>query len=244
MENLPSEDLQPALSQSGPLSHSHADQHPQAALSQSGHLSHSQNDQDPPLTQSGPTQSLAVSQLDILPDSHTCGQPTITSFTENVYSSNRQPIPPSHMGIQLVSRKRLERSSLIQSPMKLARSPSPKIKRRVCTGTEQSETTSDVLSSDSAGQTGNHIPSRSTHDQSTKSIADFQLRDSEKNAWTELNAYLVQKQALSTLELDKLFVNIQDYFGITRAAHIEKSNCQVQATMAGKWKKMPEFMKF
>ena len=140
--------------------------------------------------------------------------------------SNREPVAPTSTEVtlhQMLSRKRLERSSPISSPLKQTRSPKQKIRRRLRTGTEQAFPGINAQVSDTSWQTSNH----SYNQQRPEKLEDFTVSDDESSAINDLNAelyaYVIQKQALSMNEPSKTLVNLQDYLGTTRVNHTEKS---------------------
>ncbi len=68
----------------------------------------------------------------------TQGQCTVNTTTDS-YQNREQPIAVGH--VQVATRKRYERPSPANSPFKQTRSPAPKIRRRMRTGTEQFDIT-------------------------------------------------------------------------------------------------------
>lgn len=142
-------------------------------------------------------------------------------------------VTTSSSDIKHHSRKRLHRSSPIQSPLKLTRSPAPK-QRRFRTGTEE------------------HIPDplpephfqpastcRYSLPQVDKSLSDFLLNEQETVAlndlYGEVNTYMLLKLTIqNTQSHDTLSLNLQDYYSITRTNHTEKSNIQYLQVMDAK----------
>ena len=112
------------------------------------------------------------------------------------------------------SRKRLDRTSPIPSPLKFTRSPAPKIRRRIRTGTEQKAHEPPVLTFESKWQTCQRThPELSLKD---KTLADFKLSEEELMALQEIhgeiNTYMFHRLAVSNTESESTFLNIQDYF--------------------------------
>ena len=124
-----------------------------------------------------------------------------------------------HHTTSVVSHKRRERSSPIPSPMKLTRSPLPKIQRRLRTGTEQQKQQTKLPIPELA-----HNP---TSFNSSLTLDHFLMSDSETEAMQDLhkdvNAYILHRAAIDNSTAPKPFLNIQDYFSLTRATHTERS---------------------
>ena len=61
-----------------------------------------------------------------------------------------------------------------------------------------------------------------------KHLSDFLPNEQETSALNELQeefyVYMMQKVALESKEPQKTFLNIQDYFSLTRTNHTERSN--------------------
>ena len=122
----------------------------------------------------------------------TQGQCTVNTTTD----SNQNREQPIAVGIathvQVASRKRFERPSPANSPFKQTRSPAPKIRRRMRTGTELLDTT-PLRDSDCSFVTNR----RPTYG---KTLSDFTQSQGEETVMTELqeelNAYIVQKHII------------------------------------------------
>ena len=122
---------------------------------------------------------------------------------------------------QCSSRKRLERSSPISSPLKLTQTPAAKCRAR--TGTERGKE--------------DHQPKPPlvsvTHSENLRnitdvSITDYKLNDTENESLLDLQhdlfTFFLQKVAIGSTDSEQPFMSIQDYFSITRKAiHTEKS---------------------
>ena len=130
-------------------------------------------------------------------------------------------------GTDTQSRKRTDRSSPIYSPLKTTRSPAPKIRRRIRTGTEkkQTETDSSVVSFQSNWQTCQYTCQQPSI--KDKTIAEFKMREEETMSLQEMHrqvhTYMFQKHAVNNTECEGTFLNIQDYFSVTQVTHTEKS---------------------
>ena len=141
------------------------------------------------------------------------GETTILSSSTSIQSHPRT-----------LSRKRTQRSSPISSPLKLTRSPVPKMQRRLRTGTEKKPTES--TSTEPTWQTTCYSYQRPTL--WGRTIDDFQISEDEclaiEDLKDEINTYMLHKVAVGNSEPQKNFLNIQDYFSVTRVTHTEKSN--------------------
>lgn len=171
-----------------------------------------------------PTCELLVQQTGI----QTYSPTLLTSSSNTTQSTSVLPshVPNAVQPCLSLSRKRCERSSPLPSPMKLTRSPANKIQRRARTGTE-SKTNS---------QEHELLPpicqiQHSEHEKSLKgkSLSDFVIssreNDSLQEAQYELFSYMLQKTAIANTDssTEGPFINIQDYFNLTRITHTERS---------------------
>ena len=105
------------------------------------------------------------------------------------------------------------------SPLKLTRSPLPKIQRRLRTGTEQQKQHTKLPLPELAHKHTSH--------NSSLTLDNFIMSDSEREAIVDLqkdmNTYILHRVAISSSTADKPFLSIQDYFSLTRTTHTEKS---------------------
>ena len=118
-----------------------------------------------------------------------------------------------------VSRKRVERSSPFPSPMKATRSPLAKTLRRERTGTEGK-----------GPQEKTHVPElsyRPNHHSTQLALSDFLCSVTEKtlemDLQREMNAYMVHRVAACNSTFQHPFLNLQDYYSLTRPTHTEPS---------------------
>ena len=124
------------------------------------------------------------------------------------------------------SRKRIERSSPLPSPLKLTQSPKAKHQRRARTEVEKHKDENDQVQAHSISHFDMHVvPQQSLKE---KSLKDFMLNQDECEALAELQhdlfAYMIQKIAVSKqCTKEKNMMNIQDYFTLIRVTHTEKS---------------------
>ena len=187
--------------------------------------------------------SMEVDSTIIVTGPHSQSEDASYSCTEDTDGSKRchsQGEAPTTAEIsynQTLNRKRAERTSPFPSPLKLTKSPAPKRVRRPRTGTEQQHSTltsepslhrfsdgSKDVPVDNASRPDQHPYSASLKD---KTLSDF-LMSEEAEALTELkdeiNTYMFQKVTVNNKKPQKTFLNIQDYFSVTRPNHTEKSN--------------------
>ena len=96
--------------------------------------------------------------------------------------------------------------------MKLTRSPLPKIQRRLRTGTEQQKQQTKLPIPELA-----HNP---TSFNSSLTLDHFLMSASETEAmqdlYEDMNAYILHRAAIDNSTAPKPFLNIQDYFSLTR----------------------------
>ncbi len=123
----------------------------------------------------------------------TQGQCTVNTTTD----SNQKRKQPMAVGIathvQVASR-----TSPANSPFKQTRSPAPKIRRRMRTGTDLLDTTErEPLRDSDCSFVTNRRP---TYGTTVKTLSDFTQSQGEETAMTELqeelNAYIVQKHII------------------------------------------------
>lgn len=144
------------------------------------------------------------------------------------------------------TRKRQRRSSPIQSPLKITRSPASKLSRRFRTGTEHNpisvRTSSLTQSSTHSFSKGerNTLPNRISR---PKTLSDYQMNDSEslalKELMEEISVYMFGKVSLASQQPESILFNLQDYFSIGRPNHTEQSNVhylRVMDAVADKWR--------
>ena len=128
------------------------------------------------------------------------------------------------MPVHKLTRKRIERSSPIVSPLKSTRSPLPKVQRRHRTGTEYRQLQACTTTSEIPQPTQNSKAPSFTG----ITLQDFLMNDDERDALQdlneELNTYMPHKHATykSTVELP--FLGMQDFFSLVRVTHTQKSN--------------------
>ena len=120
-----------------------------------------------------------------------------------------------------VSRKRGERPSPLPSPMKLTKSPAPKLQRRLRTGTE--------------GKYPQHqlhvhpdeFPHCPTHQSRHLTLSHFLCNDNEKESQRELesemNSYIVHRVVFTNSSSQYPFLHLQDYCSLIRSTHTEVS---------------------
>ena len=134
------------------------------------------------------------------------------------------PSPPmeSCTTAHLLSRKRTERSSPFPSPMKLTRSPPPKTQRRLRTGTERKQQHLEPSLPELV-----HHPHHHASYNTSLTLADFVMSATEAEAkfdlQKEVNYYMLHRLSVCNSGLQLSFLNIQDYFSLTRVTHTEKS---------------------
>ena len=124
---------------------------------------------------------------------------------------------------QSSSRKRTERSSPLQSPLKLTQSPAAKSRYRARTGTEHRVETSHQPKPPLVQiQHSEHVK---TIDRS--SLNDFMMSEAENESLRDLQhelfTYMLQKLAVADSGSEHPFINIQDHFNMIRATHTQKS---------------------
>ena len=118
------------------------------------------------------------------------------------------------MPVHQLTRKRIERSSPIVSPLKSTRSPLPKVQRRHRTGTEYRQLQACTTTSEIPQPTQNSKAPSFTG----ITLQDFLMNDDERDALQdlneELNTYMLHKHATykSTVELP--FLGMQDFFSL------------------------------
>lgn len=132
----------------------------------------------------------------------------------------------SSCGHTLISRKRTQHSSPFPSPQNSTRSPVPKSQRRLRTGTEglgQSQKSPShpvVISATQVTQVMLTLKG--------KQLQDFKMSPEELSAIEEikfdLNTYMLLRHSIAKVQESRTFLNMQDYFSLTRATHTEKSN--------------------
>ena len=124
-------------------------------------------------------------------------------------------------------RKRTQRPSPVPSPLKLTRSPLPKIQRRMRTGTENSDTTKDTPSHLSIQMMCDHMIQQQPACIKKKTLADFYVSFDELQALSDLqkdtNTYMLYQTTLYKNSTDKIFINIQNFFSVIRPTHTETS---------------------
>ena len=115
--------------------------------------------------------------------------------------------------------KRVERSSPFPSPMKTTQSPLAKMLRCQRTGTEGQ-----------GPQEKTQVPELSYHPNSHSTqlaLTDFLCSVREKEVVMELqgemNAYMIRRVAVSNSSFQHPFLNLQDYYSLTRPTHTEIS---------------------
>ncbi len=122
-----------------------------------------------------------------------------------------------------VTHKRSERSSPCPSPMKLTRSPLPKLQRRHRTGTEKQQ------QKPKAPTVFLQPPTHPVHPATirNKTLKDFVLSESEtaavRDLQQEVNTYMFHKLSVSNSTVQHPFINLQDYFSLIKITHTQKS---------------------
>ncbi len=127
----------------------------------------------------------------------------------------------------ILSRKRTERASPFPSPSKQTRSPAPKLRRRLRTGTEQQQTTTvpeavshSLANSSTVNSQRDLIRSKTLSDFETSCEEALMLKELQE----QLNVYMILRTFASDTRPQYTFLNMQQYFSVTRANHTEKSN--------------------
>ena len=164
--------------------------------------------------------------------SQTEGYCTMNTLTD---SSNirEQPMAACHQEVSTrthrANKKRVHRPSPANSRLKQTRSPAPKIRRRMRTGTECSQPEREPIRETERSFVST-IASNTSTPAKTKALSDFTQTKREEVAMTklheELNAYMVQKQSVREQRAGRVFLNIQDYLELTRATHTQKSKVE------------------
>ena len=115
------------------------------------------------------------------------------------------------------------RLSPISSPLRLTRSPMPKVQRRLRTGNEK-QPTAPLPPHEWQTTYYNHHVSSPTD----RTIDGFKISEEEQLALEdleeEINMYMLHKLAVTNSEPQNTFLNIQDHFTVTRVTHTERSN--------------------
>ena len=128
---------------------------------------------------------------------------------------------------QAMTRKRSQRTSPVPSPLKQTRSPLPKQRRRVRTGTEQQQSTA-ITEQASHTLTKTSTVNIQRRLLRNKTLSDFQASGEEVLTLTEikeqLSTYMIIRTFVSNRKPQCTFLNMQGYFSVTRVNHTEKSN--------------------
>ena len=139
-----------------------------------------------------------------------------TEHSSRTSTSNDPWLLSQPLEVLQVTRKRTERSSPISSPMKLMRSPLPKVQWRLRTGTEQSYPMNPPVK----------IPQLNVRQFKALSPRGITLPDFLKvmDLQQELNIYMLHKLSVNNRQAEPAFLNIQDLFSVVRVTHTLRSH--------------------
>ena len=120
-----------------------------------------------------------------------------------------------------VSRKRGERPSPLPSPMKLTRSPAPKLQRRLRTGTE------GKYPQDQLHVHPQEFPHCPIHQSRHLTLSHFLCNDNERDSQheleSEMNSYIIHRVVFANNSSQHPFLGLQDYCSLIRSTHTEVS---------------------